>query len=73
MTLSYGTECKSWLEREDCRRRDFFLPKIVSIGRDVVVDGRGDRQVVAVRECKEDKVQAKLTRGGSESGLSHAP
>ena len=42
MTLSYGTECKSWLEREDCRRRDFFLPKIVSIERDVVVDGRGD-------------------------------
>ena len=44
-TLSYGTECRSWLEREDCRKRDFFLPKRVSIGRGVI--GRGDRQVVA--------------------------
>jgi hypothetical protein len=55
VTLSYGTECKSWLEREDCRRRDFFLPKIVDIGMDVVVGGRGDRQVVAVKESEEEK------------------
>jgi hypothetical protein len=31
VTLSYGTKSKSWLESEDCRRRDLFLPKIVSI------------------------------------------
>lgn len=36
-TLSYGTERRSWLEREDCRKRDFFLPKSVSIGRGVLV------------------------------------
>lgn len=37
--LSYGTERKSWLEMDDWRVRDFFLPKMVSIGRVEVTVG----------------------------------